>query len=287
MKQTVGYGISINHNSNIIYTSSQTDWSKVRQGAFIRIGNNNSFNTISECNPYFLIKEFQVESPKSIVISYNEEEYMNDILEKDVVTISYKEFELDSIYGFISKGQNYRKNSLLYLTGGTQSSSFGSNAQTDIILNVLEVGPNGELEKIGIKSKGKYLIPPSNHCAIRSEFGSGAILDCDFKELSHRSKLEREVLFVKYEAGKVTLILNYALPIGLQEGKISIDKYAVSLKEIYTGPQVINGEYFLSFDFTHNFNFPIMPPNCPRPDIVYNNFVLTLDSVLKQLTSKD
>lgn len=286
MKKISGYGISILNNSNLVYTSSQTDWSKIRQGAFIKLGNNNFFNTISEVNEFFFIKDFTVENPTTISILFDEEKYENQILEKDLITISYKDYELDSIFEIKEKGQNYKKNSLLYIEGGKLSSSIMGNSNSEIILVVLEVGPKGELEKIGVKSRGKYLIPPSNNAYIRSEYGSGAIIDCDFRELSTRNKLEREILYIRYETGKVIIGLNYALPLNLKEGKLSINKYSLLLKEIYSGPTIINGNYFLSFDFTTNFNFPLMPPNCPHPEIVYNNFILKLDAILKEHLTK-
>ena len=284
MKKLQGNTISVFNGSSEIISSSLSDWSKVKSGAYIRIFGDDVFYTILDCQPYFLIKPFKVISPIQISFNLDEGENPHELLKGDILTISYKEYELDSIFGFKNKGKNYRKGAC-YLQGGQLSISNLENKQ-EAQLQINDIGPDGEINKIGIVNRGKYFTPPAEECLVIADSGSGAVIECDYREISNRAKLEREINHIEIKNGVVYLTLNYALPKGLEIGKLSVEKWKISLKEIYNGPDRLSVEYTLTNDFTPNYGFPIMPKGVQRPDVIYNNFIVKIDQILKDFEEK-
>ena len=281
MKNLAGNTISVFKGSSEVISSSLTDWSKVKSGSYLRIAGDDVFYTILDCQPYFLIKPFKVISPVQIAFNLDSSENPHELLKFDIISVSFKEYELDSIFGFKNKGHGYKKGSC-YLSGGKLSVS-NSESQQEIQLQINEVGDNGEINKVGIINRGKYFIPPAEEALIVADSGSNAIIECDYREASNRSKLEREINHIEIKNGVVYLTLNYALPKGLESGKVSVVKWKINLKETYNGADKLNCEYSLTNDFTPNYGFPIMPKGVQRPDVIYNNFVVKIDKILKEL----
>lgn len=281
MKKLSGNTISVFKGSSEIISSSLSDWSQVKDGAYLRIFGDDVFYTILNCEEYFFIKPFEIVNPVKISFTLDENENPHELLMGDLITISYKEYELDSIFGFKSKGKNYKKGTC-YLDGGELAAAT-MEVKQETQLNITEVNSEGEIQKIGIVNRGKYFTTPSEECLLVSDSGSNAIIECDYREVSNRAKIEREIKYIEIKNGVVYLTLNYALPKGLKTGKLSVSKWKINLKEVYNGPDKLSSEYALTNDFTPNFGFPIMPKGIQRPDVVYNNAMVRIDQILKEL----
>lgn len=281
MKRLQGNTISVFNGSSEIISSSLADWSKVRPGSYLRIFEDDVFYTILGCEEYFFIKPFTVESPIQISFPLDDGENPHELLVGDILTLSYKEYELDSIFGFKDKGKDYKKGSC-YLDGGILSPG---DVQQQAQLNITET-IDGGISRVGILNRGRYLTPPSQECELVANTGAGAIIECDFREVPTRNKIEREIRHIKIENGVAYLTLNFALPKNLETGKASVSKWKINLKEIYNGPDKINTQYTVTTDFTPHYGFPLMVKGIQRPDVVFNNFVTRLDQILKDFEEK-
>lgn len=276
------YTVSIKNNSNKVVSSSEEKFIGIRQNSLIKIGNDNNLYTIKEKNNYFLIKNFSVFNAKTIVI----EDDVSDIQLEDVLQISYKEYELTSIFDIVDGGTNYNTNEPPAIEGGICDMDIISGTTNPSILDIKETDGNGKILVVGIKNKGKYIEPPQNPVYIISNNGSGAKFDLRYDECSDRTILERTVTNINKKDGKTYLSLNYSLPLNLKQGKFSVEKHYLILSTNYSGEDIINGEYKIFQDYTPSSNIPLMTNNSLSQVVIFNRAMQIIDSEIKSIKDK-
>ena len=112
-----GYNINVDKNSNCIVGHSEVDCSHIRPGSLINIHNDNHFYTIASTEPLSFISEF-ISEGRNLIINGN---YENYFLLDDILTLSYKEYELLTIKEVTNRGANYQVGDTLSLNGGVLS----------------------------------------------------------------------------------------------------------------------------------------------------------------------
>lgn len=274
------YTISIKNNSNKIISSSEEKFIGIRDGSLIKIDDDSNLYTIIGRDNYFFIKNFNVSDPRTIILDEN---IGMDLQVGDNLNLSFKEYELSSITDIIDGGNNYKNEEEISISGGGLNIDISSGTGNPSTLEVKEVDANGKIKIVGIKNKGKYIIPPENPIEVISEDGMGAKFELKYQECSNRAILERTIQSINFKDGRSFIILNYSLPLNLIQGKLSVEKNYLLLKENYLGQDKRNINYQVFKDVTPYSRFPIMARHSLSQDLIYNKMVYLLDAELKTI----
>jgi hypothetical protein len=281
--KSFGYTLNILNNSNRAVSSSESDWSAIREGSLVCFGEDEVYYITAKTNPFFYIKEFEVLDGARIVIKDNVD--INLVI-NDVLDVSYKEYELVTIYKTLNAGQGYKAGDLLYAKGGLPSTNVVDGQKIYTVLKVEEVSSEGAITRISISNKGKYITVP-HETVITTEGGSGknAEFEIEYKTVDNRTILERDI--VSIVTGPETIItLNYPLPEGVKSGKLSVHKWEMFLTTNYSGKSKLNADYNVVRDYTPNYNFPFLVKGNLSPEVVFNHAMSLIDKKLKELEDK-
>lgn len=276
----IGYFVSINKDSNKVIGHSDADFSVVRPGSFIRFGNDDVFYTVIKPESLHFIKDFEVISNNQIKINGNID---NILLEGDTLYLTYKEYELNTLLRVVNGGSGYKTGDFVYVDGGILSINLEDNQKNPITFKIDAVDGTGAISSLSIHNNGKYIICPNNIVSVSGGFGSGARLELVYKILDLRANLDRSITKIDNRNSETIIDLNYYLPDGLKEGKISCEKYTLILKENYKGENKINVEYSILRDVTPYFGIPLAPKNTKTLDLIFNEAILKIDQELKKL----
>lgn len=275
-----GHFGSIEKNSNKIISNSESDWRGVREGTSIRFLSDKVYYTVAKTEPLFYIRDFTFVDPGMIKLA--EDSGLN-ILVRDYVSLSYKEYELNSVSALLTGGFGYKVGERVSFDGGNAAIDITTNSPTFLSLLIKEVGPAGEIIKFDIENRGKYLVAPAEGVT-RVIWGSGkeALISANYRLISDRSIIEREVVEVRKDNGTTYLRLANSIP-NISEGKLSVNKWIMSLTADYAGETKICGEYDIIRDYSPNFSIPLLAPNNPHPELVYNEAVKMVDSEMEEI----
>src|SRR5689334_2185581 len=97
----IGYFVSVNKGSNKVVAHSDADMSAVREGSFIRIGSDSVFYTVVKPEFTHIITDFDVVARNQIKINSVLD---NSLLVGDNIYITYKEYELATIFNISNPG---------------------------------------------------------------------------------------------------------------------------------------------------------------------------------------
>ncbi len=275
--------VSILKGSNKAITHSEDNVSSLREGTYIRFGNDNIFYIVLSTKSIFLIKDFLFLSPTRIKIKdLNYHVY----LKGDTITVSYKEKELLSVFSIIEAGYNYKVGDQVSLLGGDVSFNVESNSNFPTKFSVNEINDRGGIISFGVLENGRYINSPNKQVELIGGEGSGAIFECEFKTLDDRSVLERTIERSNVEEDFTVLTLNYSLPAALKEGKLSLKKSEITLASTYSGENKIDTIYEVARDFTPYLNLPFLVKNSLSTELLINNAFVKLDNKLRQIDLK-
>ncbi len=277
------YSVAILSDTNRVVATSDVDWSGLRVGSFFRLVNTNQCFEITKTNKLFLIKDFQTESPKKILIKGD---IGISLLVGDSILISYKEFELLTVFEITNGGERYIEGDIIYLDGGTPSlnSETGFYQRASLVVNT--VGDKGTITGFGLNDNGKYLNPPPSTCPVSGGQGRGAVFQVQFQIIENRSVLERRIEFIRPDTASAELFLDYPLPAGVSQGKLSVNKWEAYLNQPIAGESRINEKFEISRDFTPVYGFPLMSKGSFTPEIIYNRFVKSVEKKIKELEDR-
>ena len=275
--KSLGYSINLIKDSNRVISCSEIDFQKIRPGSYIKIGN--ITYQIIDRKPLFYIKDFEVVAPNAIKLKDNAG---NFLLKEDVLDISYKEYELGSLLSIVDGGCKYKKGDIIYLLGGVPTID-NSNTQQITSFEVNSVDENGKLLSVGLISRGKYVSVPNNVSEVYGSNGHGAKLECFYTIIDSRRMIERSIINILRSGSDATVFLNYTLPSGLKEGKLSVNKYELILNNNYTGASLYDSKYEISQDFTINYQMPLLMKGSTSPESVFNLTMQILDTKLREI----
>lgn len=282
--RALGHTISIQNNTNRAICGSESDWSQIRPGSFIRFAQDDVLYTVAKTNQIFYIKDAVVGADgRKLII--NDDIGIN-LHKGDCLTVSYKEYTLLTLLEIADGGSNYRVEDIISLNGGITSPEQSSGRPQLTAFRVTSVDENGKITGLALHSLGLYLVTPTSECKVDGGNGSNAKLLVEFKLVDNRRIVDRIVNKIDYSPAQSSLYLNYPMPAGLSEAKISVNKWEVILTGNYIGESLIDSDYKVSRDFTPNLGLPMMVRNSLSTDLLYNNSIQTLDLVISELQAQ-
>lgn len=274
---------SIRKGDNKIISSAFSDWSAIREGTFIKFDNDSQFYVAAHSEKRTYLKNFI--TLESSVIRINEDCGVN-INEGDTLYISYKEYELSTIYKIISAGREYRINDQLTLSGGIPSLNITDNTLNSTKFIVSKIGNDGEIAELNIINRGKYIDAPPQITDLKGGSGSLASLEVGFKLTDHRSFIEKDVQKVEFKSAATIISLVYGLPEGIKEGKLSIEKWEIILASNYQGENRIAAPFQITRDFTPNYKIPLITKNSLNQELIVNHALALLDRKIAELENQ-
>ena len=274
---------SIRKNSNKLISATFSDWSAVREGTFIKFNDDSQFYIVSHTEKKIFLKDFVLFKPT--ILQVNEDCGIN-INEGDSLNISYKEYEINTIYKILIAGQGYRIGDHLTLGGGTASLNITYHTLNSAIINVDKIGGNGEILEFSLVNKGKYIESPPTTTDLKGGHGSGTSIEVGYKLTDHRSFIERDVLKVEFQGSSTLVYLVYGLPAGIKEGKLSIEKWEIVFSSNYTGENRTTQPFQVTRDFTPNLRIPLMAKNSQNQELMTNHGFAVLDKKIAELEAR-
>jgi len=275
-----GFTINIDKDSNFIIGHSEVEWTSLRNGSMISIEDDLFFYTITNKEKIFFIQDFQLLESKKITINGHYESFF---LEDDILTITYKEYELLTLKNILNKGIGYKINDIISINGGQLSKNISDNSSQSTSFEVEGIDIDGGITNISIIKKGLYLQTPELTNNINGGHGSGAQFLLEYRTIESRKTLERQIETIEDSGHQTIITLNYALPDSIINGKISVEKWKAFLNSNYTGESRRGVEYHIIKDFTPNIKLPLLVKNSNKLEESYNHCIQILDLEILKL----
>ena len=283
MAKQLDYIASALKGTNRIVGESENDWMTVRPGSSLKFENALGHYTVASSNEFFYIKNFSVNDLVNLRVEENGEA---NLTHSDVLTVTYKEYELESLISIINEGENYHEGDQVEIPGEFSIDIF-DNTSDPCRMIVTKVNEKGGVEEIEILNKGKYLILPETEILVDSQtVGTNLKIEVRFQECPKRSTLERTVQSVQRLDDHSLVTLNYALPKGIAGGKLSIKKWELLLTASYAGETKFDKVCHITRDFTPNLKLPLMQDGGADKELAYNETVSFLDAKITFLENK-
>ncbi len=254
------YSVVATSGSPKLIGTTQSDFcTTARPGSIVHfIGNNTTFH-VNRTDKIFFVRDFQV-FDKYISIKEN---IGFNILKGDNLTLSYKEFELWTLMDIKNSGKNYKVGNIIYVEGGILAGSTDHNKTEPIEFEVIEIEDGGKVKSLGLKNSGLYLESPPKICKTHcnTNIDGGLELELEYLTRGERKIIEREVINVVADHKEAKIYLNYNVPKGVKEGKLSLTKWQIILDQNYTGETTQNAEISICRDFSKHLKMPLVNSN--------------------------
>lgn len=277
--------ISILNGTNRAISSSEDDWSILSGGEYIKIGgDSNVFYEILDVKSFFYIKDFEVGNNNSEIIIKGNTGI--DLLKGDTLDISYKEKELSHIIEIVSAGFGYKVGDILTIIGGDVSKNTRDNTTTETLFEVKQVNESGGVVSINCIKNGKYINMENGIFNVSSSNGKECRLKLEYKLLTDRQIISREITHIQQDTQNTRVLLNYPLFSGIKEGKISCQKWELFLTNNYNGDTKIETGYNVFRDFTPNLNIPLIAKNSPSQEILYKKAMEIIDFEVQEIKNR-
>ena len=277
-----GRNINIDKNTNVVIGHTEVDFSSARINSLINIDKDGHFYTIGAIEPFNFISDFTIKN-NDLIIPGNVESYF---LFEDILTISYKEYELLTILNINNKGTGYKVGDILSLSGGILSVNIIDNTSFPTLLKVEEISSNGEINKLTIAHRGAYISFPEKNNKLQGGSGKDANILLESNLNSNRKMIERQVVSAESFGPDTVIELNYKLPKDVYEGKISMSKYKIILTSNYVGETKRNINYSIARDYTPIYYLPLALKNGNKFEESYNYTVIKMEQKIKELEDK-
>lgn len=279
------YLVNVKNNSNKIYTLTSHDFGvSAKSGNLINFNNEPHNYTVDKTHRIFYIQDFIVESDKYITIK---EDVGFNILKSDTITLSYKEYEMMAIMSIIEPGGRYKPGDKIFPEGGVLVKSIEHNLTQPAEFEVVEVNETGGVTVLGLKNIGLYLQTPSKICDTHcNRIGKGLKLELEFKIKSDRKIIEKEIAEIFTDHKETKIYLNYPLPNGILNGKLSLQKDQIILTEEYKGETKSNIPCSILRDFSSHLKLPLVNPQHFAIDKTLNHVIHQIDNHFKKTDEK-
>lgn len=275
---------SILNNSNKVISEADADWRIIKEGCLIKFQDDNSFYQAIRVDPYFYARDYESSNPHILTVKDDSSLYIH---QGDNITISWKEYELLTIFNILNGGRNYRVDDIIFIDGGVASNKLEDGIEQKCHLRVAEILPGGIINKVTIENKGKYIETPNNKTGIRGGSGTGGLLEVQFKLLDERAYVERDIINLTVNSNSHTVIsLSYPIPTGVKEGKISVKKYTLTLSSNYQGKQKTSEIFDVIKDFTPQFGWPLLVANSFSSQTLINHSFIAIDKKVAELQNR-
>lgn len=282
--QNLGLTANVSHGTNSVISSTDCDWSHLRQGYLLRIGNDLCDYQIANVEEFKYSKDFEVVNEQILKVKEN----INLFLAVgDEIDISFIEYEVYTVFSISQAGTGYKVGDILVVPGGVavQDSYLGSRQFASLV--VKNINSVGGIEKVEIDNKGRYTTSPKEGF-INMGGGSGcnAILDVRFKLSDERKHCERTVESVNFSNNETLIKISYSLPGDIKFGKLSVSKQKITLTSNYAGESKNNVEIKVMKDITSYLKLPLAAQNTNQISEVFNSAMRILDNKIQEIERK-
>jgi hypothetical protein len=275
--------ISVIKDTNRVVAQSDVDFSVIRPNSYFKVENDTNFYIVAKSNKFFFIEDFKVISRGQIQINKN---IGIDLLRGDTLKLSYKEYTGDTLIEIKNGGGNYKVGDELSPGGGSLSVDVVTGFGVPTTFKVEEVNERGTITKVSLKEAGKYIVSPHTICEMNGGNGAGAVFEMIFALLSNRALIERTISTIAFEKGVSNVFFDYNLPANITEGKLSVEKYELTLTSPYLGDTKISSSYSVARDFTANLKLPFLVKNSFSTDTIINQAFNILDNKITELEAR-
>lgn len=277
------YTASVKQGSNKILSNSNSDWSKVTPGSLIKFPEDDVFYTVVKNDKVFITKKFDALDTRRLRIKENCETLIN---RGDSLTISYSEYELSTILSIAIPGKNYKVDDEISVIGGSPIVDINSNIGYSTKLVVKDVDQRGGITAISLKDRGRYGIRPEMVCKVSGGNGDGAIFNLTFNIIKDLSVLNREVQLINNNNDHSIIIVDYHIPTGVTGGSLTIEKWELTIRDVYISDSKENQPYEVYNHFTPNYHLPIPVKGSLSTETIIKEAFFTLDLKIKELETQ-
>jgi hypothetical protein len=131
--------------------------------------------------------------------------------------------------------------------------------------------------------KGVYSKAPENLSNLLGGTGSGATVEIETQLLEDRSMEERSIKDIYFHGETTRVKLNHPLPPRVYQGKISVNKWQLTLHMNYAGESRFNASYKIIKDYTPYCSLPLLADDMKNASyILYNRSMNVLDEKIKR-----
>lgn len=279
--RNLGYTANVSEGANFIVSSTEADWGHVREGSLVSVGDDISTYQVAKLDSFRYIKNFtSTSNTHSITINENVGVFVS---EGDTLDISYKEWELKTVFSIKNGGLGYRAGDSLGVVGGTALEDSMDGMPKSIVLDVKSVDARGRIAEVECASRGRYSSPPPAEAGASGGTGSGAVFHIHYALTETRSTMERTAISVSRSGGHTSMTLSYPLPSGVVEGKISVVKERIWLTSPYLGATKSGVQLRLVRDFTPHLGLALLAPGSQQHEAIFNANMVLMDQKIKQL----
>ena len=278
--QVSPFTVSILKNTNKILSSSQDNLAGIKPGSYIKLGGTDILYQISETKQIIIFKDFELIDNRTIKINSNTNV---DFQKEDIIEIMYDEYELNSVISIVKPGRFYQNEEIITIKDGEPSVNVMDGIPYPTKLKIDEVDDNGGIVRLELNQNGKYIVPPHNNCNVISKYGTDALLKLKYKIIDNHETLSKVIKNISFNNNETILELNYSLPSGIKNGKISCKKYEIYLTNLYLGDTLFNVNYEIFKDFTPYLKLPLMLKNSSCPEILFNDALIKIDKEIQEL----
>lgn len=276
------FPVSILNNTNRLVSSSGDNFGGLRQGSFIKIGEENILYQVAKAERFYFLKDFKVIGNREIFIDSDTE---INLQKEDIIKVIYDEYELRQLINIVKAGKFFKTDELLTVLGGELSIDMSSGIGESTKFRVVDIDESGGVKQLATVKNGKYISPPPNTCEVKGEIQT-AELELAYKQVDSRSIIERTIKGISKATEGTTITLDYSLPMSVKGGKLSVEKWELILLNNYMGPTLINGPYSLYKDFTPNLQIPLMLKNSTSVDLIFNQAMQKIDAEIQSIKNK-
>lgn len=279
-----GFTVSILSNTNRAISSTETNWTAIRNGSFFIFGDDTVFYQVGSVKELNIIKDFKIIAANQISFASN---LCPLFLNLDSIELSFKQYEVDEVVGIFSAGTGYKQGDIVCLSGGIPVKDISENISKPAMFQVTKVNGFGGIEDLIILDPGQYISTPNTTTTVVNTLGSGANggLNLLYKISDKRIVLDRVVNNVDYYPEVTVLHLDYDLPENLTNGKLSLRKWEALLTSNYIGESKLNSSYKVLRDFTPNLKLPVITKNNSNLDVLVNQGFQTIDCEFGKIKS--
>jgi hypothetical protein len=247
------------------------------------LGDDTDFYSVGDVKEIRIIKDFNSVSPNVISISGNN---CPLFLNNDSLEVSFKEYEVDDILGIFSAGTGYSQGDVLILKGGIPYFDLASNTTEPATFTIVLVDERGSILQIEPLNRGNYLEAPHQTSVLQGGSGQNAGLNLSYKVSDRRRSIERVIEEITYHPEQTLIRLNYPLDNNIKRGKINLNKWQILLTSNYVGDSKLDSSYKILRDFTPHLGLPLISPNSPSFNTLYNKSVQIIDAKVKSIEEK-
>lgn len=278
-------GLSVFKNSNISFSSTEDNFGGIRPNSFLKFDNSDVLYTIVSCKKILFSKEFESIGNRKIKLNSDIGFKMQ---KEDSIRLTYDEYELDYVFNIKNGGRDYTEEDVLFIKGGELSINLIDGIGTPTELSISKLNRDGGIiENVEIKNRGRYYKPPEGDIeSYGAKIGENAQFTLKYRKTEDQQFQEKVIKEIEVKNNETFLTLDYSLNPGIKTGKISFEKFEITLSQPYVFDSQNNLKYKIFSDFTPYLSLPLTIKNDSNFDLIFNNAMQKIDIKIKELEDK-